>query len=60
MENKKDKKVALNDELLDMVSGGLDEIGLRLEKCSLCNMMGGDHAETCPFYKNSNNPFGRG
>ena len=25
MENKKDKKVALNDELLDKVSGGSDE-----------------------------------
>ena len=25
MENKKDKKVALNDELLDAVSGGSDE-----------------------------------
>ena len=60
MENKKDKKVALNDELLDMVSGGLDEAYVMLEKCSLCGMMGGAHSPDCPIYKNSNNPFGRG
>ena len=43
------KVMLLSDDELNQVSGGQDEIGLRLEKCSVCNMTG-VHATTCTFY----------
>ncbi|MBR4474976.1 MAG: hypothetical protein IKS55_15250 [Oscillospiraceae bacterium] len=46
MENRKDKKVVLNDELLDKVSGGFEEIDTDNTAIDYCSC---ETPQPCPF-----------
>ena len=44
MEEKNEKKVALNDELLDRIAGGGDRRGVMV-KCPNCGIIGADEED---------------